>query len=153
MSIFFPLISTNYRVTLQMLVPTISFFFGLKMYSFLYVAEDYGKGSRNSSCVKYKSNNRNDLYGCIKIFVKVTDCKCQVCCDHFGTFFALIKRYDCSVAFYTTNPVVPITSFLSCAPSETVDCVPIHNLECVCFKLCDDSSLFLSVPLNPYELE
>ena len=129
------------------------FFFRLKMYGFLYVAEDYGKGSRNSSCVKYKTDDRNTIYGCVKVFVKVTSCQCKVNCDHLGTYFALVNRFDSFVPFHTTNPNVPIISTLSCVPSNCIDCVTIHELECDCFKVYVDPSMFLSVPLNSYELE
>jgi hypothetical protein len=123
------------------------FFFRLKKHGYYFVAEDYGKGSRNSSCVKFKSSSDEIGFGLVKIFVKVTGCNCDVLCNHDGTYNALVHKFKCSIPFRTTH-------LLLCEMTNDIQLIPIENLECVCFKICLDEELFyLSVPLNCYELE
>ncbi|KAK3923500.1 tRNA wybutosine-synthesizing protein 4, partial [Frankliniella fusca] len=129
------------------------FYFRLKKDGFLYVAEYYGKGTRNSSCVKYKSSGREFSYGCIKTFVKVAECMCDTFCNHPGTNVALINRFNCSIPFQTSSPMVEINSILSCVLTNDKELVLIEDLECVCFKISVDEYEYLSVPLNLYELE
>lgn len=130
-----------------------SFFFRLEKCRFLYVAEDYGKGSRDSSCVQYVSESGHMKYGSVKVFVKVSNCSCVNHCEHNPKYYALVQNFQCTLPFHTTGPNATISSIFSCAPNDDLDCVPISSLVAVCFKMKVDENLFLSVPLNPYELE
>ena len=91
-----------------------SFFFRLKKEGLFYVAEDYRRGKRNSSCVKYMSEGNEVLFGSIKVFVKVTDCDCVKVCQHPGTFHVLIQRFHWDYPFMTSEPNVTIRSVLRC---------------------------------------
>lgn len=117
-------------------------FFRLKTLKFLYVSEDYGQGSRNSAYVKYKSGLGVE-YGSVKCFVKVT--------NHPASYYALVKKCGVSIPFSVNN--IPISSILLCSPTETIDFVPVSQLECVCFLMCVNGKMYLAVPLNYFELE
>ena len=70
--------------------PELFFFFRLKNNRHLYVAEDYGRGCKNSSCVAYSSESGCLLFGCIKVFVKVKCCRVKDKCSHRFLYKALI---------------------------------------------------------------
>jgi hypothetical protein len=130
-----------------------TFFNRLKQNRFFYVAEDYGRGSRDSACVMYQSDQDDVSFGAVKTFVKITECACAELCNHYGVYVALLQRFVIDFPFKVTEMNVSLTNILSCSLSGTVDIVPIQKIHCVCFRMTLGSDLFLSVPLNEYELE
>ena len=101
----------------------------------------------------YRNEIYNVFFGAIKVFVRITDCQCDDVCNDPAGYFALIKRFNYSYPFTIAQPRATIKSIVSCSISEDIDLVPIHLLQCVCFKMVVESSLFLSIPLNTQELE
>lgn len=102
--------------------------------------------------MKYKCDEKV-LFGVIKEFLLVTTCHCNDICEHSGMYYALIQQFSCSYPYKVGGFDVPIDFILSFSLTDKVDIVPIDCVQCVCFKMCLEEAMFLSVPLNVYELE
>lgn len=132
----------------------LNFFFRLKKDGFLYVAEEYVRGIRDSSNVVCKLSTGEKILGSIKIFVRITDCQCvSGVCDHPSWCYALVQRYVFYYPFKVENPPATIFSIVRCTSVADYSVVEISNLNGVCFKMCTDKATFLSLPVNYREME
>ncbi|XP_026289147.1 uncharacterized protein LOC113214096 isoform X2 [Frankliniella occidentalis] len=132
----------------------LSFFFRLKKDGFLYVAEEYGRGMKDSTNVLCKFSNGEKLFGSLKIFVKIPSCNCEnnYCC-HSSSCYALLQRYTIGYPFSIDFPAATISSIVKCVPTEDYCVVEVKDLNSVCFKMFVEPSMFLYVPVNYREIE
>jgi hypothetical protein len=116
----------------------------------LYVSSHYNRGKRVSSYVKYVLNNSTEV-GNIVCFAAVK-CSCKEPCACLSRYVAIIKRMTTIVPFQTEN--VSVNHVLQCdVPDVCTDVVNISNLSTVMFSIVVSGILYLSEPLNSFELE
>ncbi|KAK3932572.1 PDZ domain-containing protein MAGIX [Frankliniella fusca] len=131
------------QVEFQPSLDSIEVFDRLYKDSLLYVSDSYRKTQRISSYVKYNCLDSLEI-GNIVTFVKITKAS--------PNYYAVLKRLQTSAAFHTDeNPVRHIHQIHF--PHVCIDVVPLSCLKTVLFKVVVSDIIYVSEPLNSFELE
>ncbi|KAK3926279.1 Zinc finger protein 438 [Frankliniella fusca] len=123
----------------------------------LYVSSNYKQGARNSSYCKYKAED-GWKYGNVQCFVKVS-CTCaeKCSCSYQSPKYLTIIKPVPVVQFQTES--ITFNHIFKFDPTHVqdeffnVDVVNIYDLHTVMYKIDCSGIMYLSEPLNHFELE
>ncbi|KAK3911570.1 Protein TIC 214 [Frankliniella fusca] len=129
------------QVTMKPTLESVHVFERLYKDGILYVSDNYKKTQRVSSYIKYLFHNSLEI-GNIVTFIKL---------PATSEYFALVKRLQYSAAFPTWNG--PRHLYQIHSPHLCIDVVPVCYLQTVLFKVQVSDTLYVSEPINNFELE
>lgn len=139
------------KILLQLTENSVQLFHHLKVEKLLYVSASYTRGKRVSSFVKYLKDGSPE-YGNIETFVQVDTCRCSQPCSCKLKHLAVIRRLQPTVAFQSNT--VTVNHVIQChLPNIGVDIVGFKSLLFPVYKSMVSDNIYLSVPLNQFELE
>ncbi|KAJ1528946.1 hypothetical protein ONE63_007314 [Megalurothrips usitatus] len=117
----------------------------LYMDKMLYVSSTYSRGKRISSYVKYSVGNSLEI-GNIVHFVRFSPG------SENPQYFAVVQRLQTSLPFQTNNVTISHVHQIH-YPYVAIDVIPIIKLHTVLFKTDVSDAVYVSEPLNHFELE
>ena len=79
-----------------------------------------------------KSGSPSVKIGCVKTFVRVTDCLCDDLCDCNPRHFAIVKRFPTRMPFLIENSRTPVSFMFECT-DDRIEAISVETIQSVCF--------------------